>query len=539
MELRLGTEAAPKTLEHSYACKAGLPAPSGEPVAIIVTHGMGQQVPYETIEDVVQAVWRGIGQPANHVTSPGSLIRRVRLGIEGKGDVETELVRAEVQVEREGKVFDVHIYEAYWAPLTEGKVTLRDVMTFLFKAGWNGFWNTAVKDGYRRWMFRNEKTFKLRKLSFRLPKLRLMLTLSLLMLLLLSLVFMNALLMATATSHSIGGSGAFPAGCLVSPLTADFIVVDIALLLIGLVTIWPRRFPSRIGWSLIGFAAVIILLAGFAVAAQLMGLKPEELLWPWAVGWADYLGTVPRVGTLILTALWGIELAAAFGIRWCLIEYVGDVTAYIAFHTVSKFYDVRQQIWQTAMKVARSVYRAEARPEGESTEPDFLYKKIIVVGHSLGSVISYDVLNGLLLEEATSKEALKIAPRTRMFLTFGSPLDKTDFLFRTQADIQSVVREVAAAAVQPMIQDYSYRPREWVNLYSKSDIISGALDYYDPPTDKNVHDKEKFGEEGGHTINPRAVQNLPDPSAQTPLTAHVEYWTGDLFARELVRAITT
>jgi len=87
---------------------------------------------------------------------------------------------------------------------------------------------------------------------------------------------------------------------------------------------------------------------------------------------------------------------------------------------------------------------------------------MIVLGHSLGSVIGYDVLNGLMLEEQLCNQPLQVADRTRMFLTFGSPLDKTAFLFRTQKDMRSQVREVGAAAVQPMIAAYGNRPLEWV-----------------------------------------------------------------------------
>ena len=241
-----------------------------------------------------------------------------------------------------------------------------------------------------------------------------------------------------------------------------------------------------------------------------------------------------------LALLWGFELVAAYIVRWFLIEYVGDVAAYIAAHTVSKFYDLRQQIWQTAMKVARPVYRAQTHHKASPEAPEFLYEKIIMVGHSLGSVIGYDVLNGLLLEDAFSDQPLRVANRTRMFLTFGSPLDKTAFLFRTQADMRSSVREVAAAAVQPMIQNYDNRPHEWVNLYSKSDIISGHLDFYDPPDKTNAKHKELFLNPATAPVaNERAVKNLPDPDARTPLAAHVEYWDGDLFSQELVRAITT
>ena len=542
-ELELGTRDASALLEPAYSPKIGDPHPEGRRVAIIVNHGMGQQVPYETLDGVAQAVWRGVREPQSGVSSPRSLIRRVRLGTQGKDEVETELVRAEIQIQHGQQTFDVHIYESYWAPLTEGKVALKDVMTFLFNAGWNGFMNTGAGT-FQRWMFDKEH-------SFDLPKVRLMLTLSALMLLLLALVFMNAVLAAAAASHAVGAGGTFP-GNFTKPLTDDFIVADLAALLIALGTLvlpWLYKkatnsasipqWLSRIAWALIALGAFLIWLAGFCMPFQLAGVYPENWFWPWLDEWAAGLMSSPW-SHIWLALLWGFELVAAYIVRWFLIEYVGDVAAYIAAHTVSKFYDLRQQIWQTAMKVARPVYRAQTHHKTSPDGPEFLYEKIIIVGHSLGSVISYDVLNGLLLEDAFSDQPLRVANRTRMFLTFGSPLDKTAFLFRTQADMRSSVREVAAAAVQPMIQNYDNRPHEWVNLYSKSDIISGHLDFYDPPDKTNAKHKELFLNPATAPVaNERAVKNLPDPDARTPLAAHVEYWDGDLFSQELVRAITT
>ena len=180
-----------------------------------MNHGMGQQVPYETIEGVARAVWRGITHEKNGADAH-CVIRRVRLGIEGQDEVETELVRAEIEMQHGQQKYDVHIYESYWAPLTEGKVTLKDVTSFLFNASWNGFLNTSAKSGFQRWMFGSERRFKL-------PKLRLMLILTALMLLLLALVVMNAVLVAAVASHAIGGANTFP-GSLTVPLTSDFIV---------------------------------------------------------------------------------------------------------------------------------------------------------------------------------------------------------------------------------------------------------------------------------------------------------------------------
>jgi hypothetical protein len=533
----LGQPEAREILEPAYAQKVGDDS-KAQRVAVIVNHGMGEQVPYQTIEGVAKAIWRGAKNHSGTIASH-PLIRRVRLGLKGKDEVESELVRAEVVIASGEHNYDVHIYEAYWAPLTEGRVSLTDVMQFLFNAGWNGFWNTGAGK-FRRWIFRAEQVFKL-------PKFKLLAILTVLMLLLLALIVVNAVLAAAASSHAIGGSNAFPGGATAS-LTSDLIVADLAAFLIILATVvLPSlyknatknalpRWLCRLCWLLVALGAGLILLAAFLMPFQLAGCHPEDTLWPAIVA----LSTKLCAGhEFWITALWGLELAAAYGARWFLVEYVGDVAAYIAAHTASKFYELRQQIWKTAMKVARAVYRAQEEESASAQNSRFLYNKIVVVGHSLGSVIGYDVLNGLLLEDEFSKDALKIASRTRMFLTFGSPLDKTAFLFRTQADMRSPVREVAAAAVQPMIQDYENRPVEWVNLYSKSDIISGALDYYDTP---DKHDKNGNALISVPPIPPamrKPVNNLTDPDARTPLAAHVEYWDGKLFADELVRGITT
>jgi hypothetical protein len=491
---------------------------------------MGQQVPYETIEAVALAVARGAEQ-AKHtgalVSQP--VIRNVRLGTAG-GPTEPELVRAEFQITDAHRIQrDVHIYEAYWAPLTEGKVTAKDVIGFLWDAGWNGICNTEAGT-FKRWMFGDEYKFKLNRLVLTLAFLSVMALLA-------ALLFINAVVVAAAASHAVGAAKSFPTGDLLAGLTWDLLAVDIAgiLIAIGVLIGLLRTAGARfVGWFLIGTGAAAILYA-----AAIMGCRLAAWIPPLSMTPGDPWRTlVPRFPVLVLI-LWTLEFLAARWVRTLLIEYVGDVTAYIAAHTVSKFWDLRQQIWQTAMRVALAVYHARTADDGT-----YLYEKIIVVGHSLGSVISYDVLNGLLLEKAFSGGGLRVAERTRMFLTFGSPLDKTAFLFRTQKDMDSPVREVAAAAVQPMIVNYDHRPREWVNLWSRADIISGNLDYYDPPNAQNARHPAKALAEAAaaapHAIpHGRAVQNIRDPDARTPLAAHVQYWSGALFAQHLYRGITT
>jgi hypothetical protein len=566
---KLATPAALPILPKAYGADSGNEqAPANyKRVAVIVHHGMGQQVPYETIEGVAKSVWSQAGQPPLR-----PLVRYARLGVAGNDAIEPELVRAELRVETTiddaPKFFDVHIYESYWAPLTEGQVTISDVIWFLLRAGWNGWLNTGFGK-FQRWLFGQEQIFKL-------PKIRLMVILGLLLALIVSLVFINSVLAAAAASHAIGSPGAFPSGDMLGALTWDFLLLDVLgliiafaifglgglgsfLIRIGIGNIAPRGQPrsrttrsvfdsfvyrlglvlTYLGQAIIYIAAGILCLTALLMACHVSGwtiwpYQPHPdcttvSFWLFVRGgcWLQWILS----HRIVIVLIWAIELVQAHAVRWTLIEYVGDVTAYIAAYSVSKFWKLRQDIRDAAMKVMRAVYRART-PDGQA----WLYDKIIVVGHSLGSVIGYDTLNSLLLEAVRSNSPVRVPERTRMFLTFGSPLDKTAFLFRTLKDMDSEIREVGAAAVQPMIADYAYRPGEWVNLWSPADIISGELDYYDPPKARNASNRAAVIPV---PPSPKRVGNSQDPEATTPLKAHVEYWKGRLLAAELWRAITT
>jgi hypothetical protein len=109
-------------------------------------------------------------------------------------------------------------------------------------------------------------------------------------------------------------------------------------------------------------------------------------------------------------------------------------------------------------------------------------------------------------------------------LTFGSPLDKTAFFFSVIGKTTRHIREQLAAVVQPLIQDRVARDKiEWVNVYSRNDIISGSLDFY------------QFSEplpQGLQQV--RKVVNVKDKDALVPLVAHVEYWTNPTVWSELL-----
>lgn len=220
--------------------------------------------------------------------------------------------------------------------------------------------------------------------------------------------------------------------------------------------------------------------------------------------------------------VWPFLFLISASVRKLLVQYVGDVTAYVASNKIDRFDDLRQKLKDLAHDSASAVYAAKA-----ATGNEFEYGKVAVVGHSLGSVMAYDALNHLLVDDDLAASPpptarANIADRTSIFLTFGSPLDKTAYFFSVMGKNTRHVREQLAAVVQPLIQSYSkYRIFPWVNVYSRNDIICGHLDFYDLPG----------------TLTPPAVDNVKDEDAFVPLVAHVDYWGNCTVWNKLLEAV--
>ncbi|HVP39930.1 MAG TPA: hypothetical protein VMS93_12180 [Candidatus Saccharimonadales bacterium] len=497
-----------------------LPAAAGDSsvprTAVIVCHGMGQQVPFETLEGVARALREA--EVRHQRPAPPVTTRMAAFG-------GLQLPRAELRLGGEGgPLRDVHLYEAYWAPLTEGRVSLRDVLRFLLAAGWSGVRNVVVDRRFDRWMFGHWQEFPV-------PAATLLLTFAGALLEVLSLTLMGAVILVVTASHLLApASRPWPGGFVLSRITLDIgsFVALAGILAAGFLVAGRRRRPRagralgagaararRLGWfgrwglwTLTALAGAGCLGAGALVALHLAGGAMD---WPWQElalpAWVTWL-------------VWAAALGLCAAGRWFLVEYVGDVAAYVSAHTVSKFDEVRDAIQKAAMDVAGRVYRLRSLDETA-----FAYARVVMVGHSLGSVVAYDTLDRLVNEDATRRSPARVVERTGMLLTFGSPLDKTAFIFRTQRPRTMPVREAQAAAKQPLIVDYRYRPARWVNIYSREDIISGCLRYYD-------NDDEPEAGIG------RRVENRLDPDARTPLMAHNEYWDNPCLGDILHGAVT-
>ena len=66
--------------------------------------------------------------------------------------------------------------------------------------------------------------------------------------------------------------------------------------------------------------------------------------------------------------------------------------------------------------------------------------------------------------------------------------------------------------MQPMILNLRQPSNRWINLWSRSDWISGPLGYYDAPGNPRPGD----------------VINIENNGSTLAFRAHTEYWTGHL-----------
>jgi hypothetical protein len=406
--------------------------PASPCTAMIVCHGMGQQVPFETLDAVANAIadeHMGAGGEARKDREAKLVLRFVR-----PTNTDKLYPRAELTLKETGQADKtVHLYEAYWAPLTEGAIGYSQTAAILIRTGVNGL-VASWRRVFQRWMFGAEKTLPIDRSAGRL--------------------LLAALLIA---------------------------------------------------------APILLLpLLGVNVYAAIKadaGLSPGSR---WAVALA--------------TLLW---LGASIGIRRWIVQYMGDVIIYVSSNEVNSFWKIRDEIKHIGLSLAKVVYGA-AHPEAgaaDSAAPKEmrpLYSDVVVVGHSLGSVIAYDTLNAIINQDQLNGGKLQVVKRTQALITLGSPLDKVAFLFRQKAK-NAFIRDVLSAAYQPMILSYDNRPRWWINIFSTADVVSGSLEYYDDPQHANSE--------------PRRVMNFKDPAwLYNPVKAHTDYWKRPFAKTFLYRA---
>ena len=563
------------------------PDPGKRRVAIFVAHGMGQQIPFETLDSVAESLRAYDSDLTGRVDKPAS------------NSIKAEdqwLARIELTLKSGTSEVDAHVYEGYWAPLTEGRINLRQLMEFLAGAGTNGL--KVARKTFKRWLMGKYEVFP--------TPIRIVVYLLVALTTLAALVVLNSTIAVVAAARTLFSEQPWwLSDGLFADLTTTFngvvtaMVVFAVSLAIGhyLRKLLPVIARTIWGWvTALTFLIAIfaIVIAGVSVIALFFlhirgGVPASAELWQncfskptldgfnrgfdhWLtllvatllglrlVWWLGVVGfrflrdlseargrwltmAVVTVFALLVLAIvmvirrclplttaagglealrrgiaWPLVIVASAFIRSVLVQFLGDVAIYVMPYKLDAFNDLRKEIKDTVYRIAHAVYSLKDK-DGRN----LAYDRVIVLGHSLGSVIAYDALNRLIQEDRAVPvaSALDVVDRTPLFLTFGSPLDKTAFIFGAQGQGTTEAREALAASMQPMIQDYAYRPKQWINIYSPWDIISGYLDLYDLPD----------------STDQKRVDNRKDPEATTLLMAHTEYWSDRILVQTLYDAL--
>ena len=570
--------------------------------AVWIVHGMGQQIPFETLDSLTTGILNVADRLGTRMPGTCPRVTVVKFGPSSPGGKEQVVERVEIDLQDKGdpkKNCQLHLYEAYWAPVTEGAARLSDVISFFFNGGMRSILNS--RKPFLRAMFPDESPAGPQQglQQFKIP-FRAVLEVTLTLLLLLSLIAINAVIVsAGAAKASIPAFtmmrfdqhwkqlSAMATGMCAIALSFGVILFLGEMCKPATLARWKKLFISIVGWigfsvtaftilasaalmstitrfpwvahllermntaSVQGVSTLFLFGAAFLVVAALVSRAAKRsngtelrgdpfLVFLFVLSFVLHLTVIPALALVARSDLtlpayvpaflqwaanllanslwvWPALIALAKLVRDLLVQFPGDVAIYVDSNKLDRFYKIRHEIKQIASDSVTGIYTAR-----NADDSAWEYSKIAIVGHSLGSVVAYDTLNRLLNLDDITGNHVDVEKRTCLLETFGSPLDKIAFFFTIQGKETFHIREQLAAVVQPLIQSYAkFRTFPWVNIYSRNDVVSGSLQFYDLP---------------GTTCKYK-VENIPDPDAVVPLAAHLDYWKNDLVWQQLYARI--
>jgi hypothetical protein len=261
------------------------------------------------------------------------------------------------------------------------------------------------------------------------------------------------------------------------------------------------------------------LIGGFAII--IVKIIPYI---PWVVNILKWLS---KINVPVVSQVYGVLssiLKALAGLFQNQLEkfFAGDVVRYLDLDPRSKHYETRQKIIDGAIEDLCALMEDK-------------YDRIIIAGHSLGSVIAYDAINRIILQLNAGVIKENLAEKITGLVIFGSPLDKIAFFFREYIPGEKNMQRKILADRHTFRTCSLLQPEEgirdpdpfnqlqqviWLNFWHYKDYISGRLDLYDlskvPP--KKVGTLKKDGTKDG---------NIRIADKRSFITAHGCYW-GDL-----------
>ena len=467
--------------------------------AILVIHGIGEQNPYETLDNFARHVADYLRRACN------SDLELIPAKIDHNDWVEAR-VRLQLRNEPQDPARDglIDIYEYYRAPCTEDKITYRESLSWLMKTDLTPIRHLednliALQDDQASKMTPSQIFWReIRRIFwFYIP--------TLVVLVVLASWIPDLSKIPTWLSRDV--SAIFKSPTLMQWIAKALMTIALLtgalLLFYGTRGILLKRRPNslrfRWEWRTAGCG-----LATIAVGVAI-GLAAR-------IDFGNFFHPFITRGTL----KFAVAYIVAWGLRYFLKNYVGDVAVYVNADAKSKNYAARTAVLQGATTALTRILRDEHET----------YDQVILAGHSLGSVVAYDLVNELLNKAAGTPDQLvgkkvdceidiEQLEKLRGLITFGSPLDKVYYFFRDYTNPDQLIRAQILSYLHSFRKQSSGRKYDpytfqhysadtltelrWLNAWAKFDPVSGPLHFY-------------------------RVDETRDFNYKTPVLAHLSYW---------------
>lgn len=342
--------------DSASAAKDTKPAPPEiRKQAVVVIHGMGEPVPMDTMRSFVDAVWE---TDPSFDTLPGDLESKQA----GPKHNDSWLVPDR----RTGSLELFRITTPPFVPKGSANPPVA-ARTDFFEFYWSDIMEGTTFQHVRAWMA---------GLLFRWPYQVPRRVMAAWILLWVAVILATWLAVAGLLGLAPQGQESFLWQTFFDPwwnpsIAGHGLTLLAALLLcLGLVTrLRGSRFPP--GQSVrpfLSWLAAVAVPAGIAAAGWFLVPWPQVL--------------VPPVLLLLLSALLG------YFIQVFLVPYFGDVARYVraAPDTIAKRSEVRER----GLRLLRELHGIRPTEDGPPADG---YERIVIVAHSLGSIIAYDILN--------------------------------------------------------------------------------------------------------------------------------------------------
>lgn len=476
--------------------------------AVVVVHGVGSQPPLATLGRLSQGL---IDHARAHGERPEA--RAVLLRVRGEPSSVLRIGGAPSL----GGFDSVDVHEFAWQGLAHGRARPLAVLRWLVRTGLaplhvRRHWRVladAGDDAPSPWAVVGRQALIATALAWLVVAL---------------LAGVTVALLQLPRAWPLLGAALADAAAALGPLGAAALALGAVPAAVAVASLWGaaadalearalrRRTPGD-GWAG-SYAGVARLWAWPAVViAAVLGAWAAVGVAVGADAWRALAGVVRALADAPSLLAGALAAAALAWLARTLATHVGDIALYVTSDTSSAFHRGRRELQAAATALVVELLRrgeaggiepgngdgaGAAMDATTATDAATSYDAVVLVGHSLGSVIALDALDGAAREarvEGDPAGARRPLPllKLRGLLTFGSPLDKTAYFFRERVpDGDAVHAQLVsfrhASRRRPSRRDdgpyrlarydVPYGWLRWLHLHAPADPISDPLVYY-------------------------------------------------------------